>query len=74
MSEQEDVNDITARSSQMPRNSALLFRNKARTHADASHFRGLLKLASGESFWVGLWPRTVHGEPVFEIRLTPKDS
>jgi hypothetical protein len=68
--------DITAIASRMPRNSALLYPNPPpRNGADWPHYRGLLRLLhDGRLFWVGLWPRTVNGKLVYEIRLTPKDE
>jgi hypothetical protein len=64
--------DVTARSSKMPRNSTLLYRNKAPKDARASHYRGLLKMLNGDSYWIGLWVRTVNGERVLELKLSPK--
>jgi hypothetical protein len=68
--------DVTDRASKMSRNSAILYGNAPpRSGADWPHFRGLLRLLhDGRMFWVGLWPRTVKGKLVYEIRLTPKDD
>jgi hypothetical protein len=66
--------DITAQSSQMPRNSAILYRNPPpRSGAGWPHYRGMLRLLhDGQMFWVGVWFRTVNGKTVLELRLTPK--
>jgi hypothetical protein len=66
--------DITDRSNQMPRNSAILYSTPPpRPEVDWPHYRGMLRLLhDGKMFWVGLWPRTVHGQLVYEIKLTPK--
>jgi hypothetical protein len=72
----KSIVDVTERTSKMPRNSALLYHNPSpRSGADWPHYRGLLRLLhDGKMFWVGLWPRTVNGKLVYEIRLTPKDD
>jgi hypothetical protein len=56
----------------MPRNSALLYKNKNPKDANASHYRGLLKLENGQSYWVGLWIRQLDDERVLEVKLVPK--
>jgi hypothetical protein len=68
--------DITALASKTPRNTSILYVNPApRSGADWPHYRGLIRLLhDGKMFWVGLWPRTVNGKLVYEIRLTPKDE
>jgi hypothetical protein len=60
----------------MPRNSAILYRNPSRQPGpDGSHYRGLMRLLDdGRTYWVGLWPRTVHGQLVYEIKLSPKSE
>jgi hypothetical protein len=58
----------------MPRNTTLLYRNKAPKDASASHYRGLIKLENGDSYWVGLWVRRLGDERVLEIKLSPKIS
>jgi len=66
--------DVSARSHQMPRNSALLCKNKAPKDSRSSHYRGLLKLENGDAFWVGLWIRRIGQEPVLEIKLIRKEG
>jgi hypothetical protein len=67
--------DITGKSSRMPRNSALLFPNKApRSGADWAHYRGVLRLLDGRFFWAGIWPRICNGRPVLELRLELKED
>jgi hypothetical protein len=66
--------DITAQASRMPRNSTILYRNPPpRAAADWPSYRGVLRLLhDGKVFWVSLWPRTVRGQLVYEIKLSPK--
>jgi hypothetical protein len=64
--------NVAERAHQMPRGSALLFKNKAPRDERASHYRGLLKLEDGTSYWVGLWVRRIDREPVLEVRLVRK--
>jgi hypothetical protein len=64
--------DVSARAHQMPRNTTILYRNKAPKDANASHYRGLLKLEDGDAYWVGLWVRRVGQARVLEIRLVRK--
>jgi hypothetical protein len=56
----------------MPRDSALLYPNKQPAGNDPPKYRGFLKLSDGRCFWVSAWGRSVHGETVVELRLTPK--
>jgi hypothetical protein len=56
----------------MPRGSTLLFKNKAPKDTTSAYYRGLLKLESGDAYWVGLWIRRIDQERVLEIRLAPK--
>jgi hypothetical protein len=64
--------DVADRAHKMPRDSALLFRNRSPKSEVASHYRGVLRLEDGSSFWVGLWVRRLGQEQVLEIRLVPK--
>jgi hypothetical protein len=64
--------DVRERAAQMPRNSALLFKNKTPKDARSSHYRGLVKLENGQAYWVGLWVRRLDQEPVLEVRLSKK--
>jgi hypothetical protein len=69
---QKLVEDVRERSSKMPRNSALLFKNKTPKDATSSHYRGLLKMQNGDSYWIGLWVRRLGEERVLEIKLSEK--
>jgi hypothetical protein len=71
---QKVAEDVSARSSKMPRNSALLYRNKAPKDATSAHYRGLLKLENGDAYWVGLWVRRIDQERVLEIKVSRKIS
>jgi hypothetical protein len=64
--------DATDRAHQMPRNSALLYRNTDPKGVDPAAYRGLLKMADGRVFWVGAWPRLVKGKTVVELRLVER--
>jgi hypothetical protein len=68
--------DITDRASRMPRNSTILYHNPPPcSGADRPSYRGLLRLLhDGKTFWVWLWPRTVRGQLVYEIELSPKED
>jgi hypothetical protein len=59
--------DITAKSSKMPRNTAILYPKKAGQPESAGHYRGFQKFESGACFWVKAWVRTVNGVRVIEI-------
>ena len=61
--------DATARSSQMPRNSALLYRNLKPKNDDSPAYAGLLRMIDGRTYWALVWPRTVKGKQVVELRL-----
>jgi hypothetical protein len=65
--------DVTARANSMPRNACLLYRNKTPKGPDSAAYRGVTKLQDGQTFWIGIWPRTVNGEPVVELRLSKKE-
>ena len=69
---QKVAEDVSARSSKMPRNSALLYRNKAPKDPTSAHYRGLIRMLNGDSYWVGLWVRRIDQERVLEIKLVPK--
>jgi hypothetical protein len=64
--------DVTARSSAMPRDSVLLYPNRHPKSAQSPNYWGVIKLQSGQTFWAGLWCRIVHGNEVFELRLLPR--
>lgn len=64
--------DITARSSSMPRDSALLYRNHKPKSPESPHYLGLLKTLEGKVYWLGLWVRLVKGERALEVRLLPR--
>jgi len=64
--------DVSNRAHRMPRNSALLYRNKASKDATSAHYRGLIRMLNGDSYWVGLWVRRIDQERVLEIKLVPK--
>jgi hypothetical protein len=66
------VRDITDQSSTMPRNSAILFRNTQPKNDDSPAYGGVLRLDDGRKFWALVWPRTVRGKQVIELRLVKK--
>lgn len=65
--------DITNRSSSMPRDSSILYRNEDPKGSDPCHYRGLMRDATGELFWIRAWVRIVKDKRVLEIRKTPKN-
>jgi hypothetical protein len=56
----------------MPRDSAILYRNKAPKSGDPPAYFGVLKLGDGSVYWAAVWPRTVNGAPVVELQLKLK--
>jgi hypothetical protein len=73
--ESKPPKDITNRSFRMPRNSAILYRNKTPTGADPAHYLGTMTDADdGKSYWVSLWVRTVKDQKVLEIRRVRKPN
>lgn len=70
--QQKIAEDVSERAHQMPRGSALLYRNRAPKDTLAAHYRGMLKLENGQAFWVGLWIRRLGQERVLEVKLAPK--
>jgi hypothetical protein len=64
--------DITERSYKMPRDACILYRNRKPSGEDSAHYWGVMKDSDGQTFWVGLWVRTVKGQKVLEIRRVPK--
>jgi hypothetical protein len=73
-SERKLGEDVSNRASRMPKNSSILYRNRTPRHDASPHYRGLLKLENGDTYWVGLWVRQLRGEPVLEIKLTRKED
>jgi hypothetical protein len=69
VSEKKEPLDITEKSSHMPKNAAILYRNDS---ADESkgHYRGMTKTERG-NFWIAAWVRQVKGQRVIELKLTP---
>jgi hypothetical protein len=70
--QQKVAEDVASRAHKMPRGSTLLFRNRSPKNEAASHYRGLLKLENGDSYWVGLWVRKIDQERVLELKVVPK--
>jgi hypothetical protein len=64
--------DVTQQSSSMPRNSALLYRNTNPQNEDSPAYAGFLRMIDGRTFWALIWPRTVKGKQVVELRLVEK--
>ena len=64
--------DITSLCSCMPRNGAVLYKNRKPKGVDPASYGGVLRLSNGEAFWAYIWPRVVRGKPVVELRLVPK--
>lgn len=66
--------DVSAKADKMPRGSCLLYRSKKTERDDPWSYWGVLKQDDGKTFWVFAWPRLVKGEPVIELKFTPKRS
>ena len=66
------IADFTAESSQMPRNSALLYPNKKPKDANSPEYIGIMKTREGALFWVGAWRGLVNGQETIKIKLMPK--
>jgi hypothetical protein len=65
--------DVAERAHKMPRNSALLYRNRSPKDINSPHYRGLIRLENGQAHWVDLWVRRLDREqPVLEVKLVPK--
>jgi hypothetical protein len=56
----------------MPRNACLLYKNKRPKNTGSPRYLGILRLADGQTFWVGAWRRTVGNEAAIELKLSPK--
>jgi hypothetical protein len=65
--------DVTERSAKMPRGSSLLYKNKRPKDSDSPSYYGLLKMPDGTRFWALVWPRTVRGQIVLELKLARKE-
>jgi hypothetical protein len=72
ISQQKLAEDVSDKAHRMPRNAALLYRNKAPKDPTSAHYRGLIRMLNGDSYWVGLWVRRIDQERVLEIKLVPK--
>jgi hypothetical protein len=66
------VSDISGHSHTMPRNSAILYRNTTPKSDDSPAYAGVLRMTDGRKFWALVWPRTVKGKAVVELRLVEK--
>ncbi len=65
--------DVTGRSSQMPRGSTLLYKNKRPKNSESPSYYGLLRMPDGSTYWACVWPRTCKGQTVLELKLAPKN-
>jgi hypothetical protein len=68
------LKDITNRVTKLKRGSALLYRNRNPEGIDPPSYRGVLRVPTGELYWVAAWGRTVHGKVAIEITLSLKSS
>lgn len=64
--------DVTSKSSSIPRDAALLYRNRKPKNAHSPSYLCLLKMTDGGIFWAGIWVREVKGQRVLELRLSPR--
>jgi hypothetical protein len=56
----------------MPKGSAILYPQQGLNTGVGSHFKGMTKLESGESYWVEAWIREVGEKTVLELRFNQK--
>jgi hypothetical protein len=61
--------DITARSSQMPPDSGILYPS---SETRPSKCVGVIRITQSRLYWVTVQTRTVHHKVVLELRCTPK--
>ena len=54
----------------MGRNTSILYPQAGLETGVGSHFKGMTKLESGESYWVEAWIREVKTKTVLELRFT----
>lgn len=66
--------DISDQAHSMPRNSAILYRNRRPKSNDSPAYAGVLRMADGRKFWALIWPRAVNGKAVVELKLTEKSE
>jgi hypothetical protein len=66
--------DVSDRAHKMPRDSALLYRNKTPRGEAAPHYQGVSRLRDGTLYWIRLWVRSLRGEPALEIKLSRKEE
>jgi hypothetical protein len=67
------MRDITAKVSKLPRNSAVLYRHvNSKGNPDPPSYLGIIRLESGQLFWVAIWGRIVNGKPAVELQLKRK--
>jgi hypothetical protein len=68
------VKDATSRAANMPRGSALLYRNPNlhQQGSDAPEYIGVIKTVAGELYCVLAWNRYVNGKCAIEVTLNPK--
>jgi len=66
------MKDVTHRASQMPPDSGLLYKSSPVGTSDPHSYIGVVRVLQPGLYWARLWPRTVNGEVVVELQLTPK--
>jgi len=64
-----DLVDITARSSQMPADSGILYPS---SETRPPKYVSVVRITQPGLFWVTVQPRTVHHKVVLELRCSPK--
>jgi hypothetical protein len=66
--------DVSDRAHKMPRDTALLYRNRSPRDTASAHYQGVSRLSNGTLYWITLWVRSIHNQPVLEIKLTRKED
>jgi hypothetical protein len=66
------MKDITDRASKLRRGTCILYKNSHTAGEDPAQYLGVLRTLDGNLHWVCAWGRTVNGNVVIELAVTPK--
>ena len=72
------MKDISNKTTSMPPNAAILYRNdnstRAKNNNDPCSYFGVTKITEPGFYWVLAWPRLVNGKTVVELEFKPKQQ
>jgi hypothetical protein len=68
------MKDITEQATKMRRGSCILYKNRNPTGQDPPEYLGVLRTPDTSLYWVAAWGRTVNGNVVIELSVTPKSE